>query len=655
VATKTQTTLIPRKLFFSNPDKAMLRLSPDGKHLTYLANLDGVLNIWLASRDDIANAKVITQDKGRGIQFYMWAYTNKHVLYIQDKDGDENWHLYSVNVDTLETKDLTPFENVHTQLLNVNHNFPEHVVIGLNNRDPQWHDIYKINIATGEMELLEQHDCFSSFLVDEKQTIRFAFASTPEGNREMFIKNTGSNKNIGWELWDTIPQEDALTTYHFNFDKSGEHLFLSDSRGRNTSALFRQNATTKEKTLLAENPKADLSNTLIHPVNKNVQAASFNYERETWQVLDKEIQADFDYLRTVADGDLMILDRTLEDDFWIVGYMKDNGPFQYYLYERSKRQATFLFTNRKELENIPLSNMHPFVIKARDGLELVGYYSLPLGSDSKTKGIPDKPLPMVFTPHGGPWWRDSWGFNPWHLWLTNRGYAVMTINFRASTGFGKALTNAGDLEWGGKIIEDQVEAVQWCIEKGIADKHKIAIMGGSFGGFSVLAGLTFYPDLYACGVDLVGVSNLMTFMETIPPYWKTEMELLYKRVGDPRSEEGKALLKKHSPVNYIERISKPLLIAQGANDPRVNKDESDQVANAMKAKNIPVTYLLYPDEGHGMARPENGLSFYALAEAFLAKYLGGESEGIGDDLQGSSMQVLEGTKAIPGLQPLQAA
>jgi dipeptidyl aminopeptidase/acylaminoacyl peptidase len=649
MTTKTKTTLIPRKLFFGNPDKAMLRLSPDGKHLSYLADLDGVMNIWLASRGKPDNANAITKDKGRGIQFYMWAYTNKHVLYIQDKDGDENWHLYSVNVETLQTKDLTPFENVHTQLLNVNPNFPEHVVIGLNNRDPQWHDVYRLNIASGEMELLEQHDRFSSFLVDDKQKIRFAFASTPEGNRDMFIKNKD------WELWDTIGQEDALTTIHFEFDKSGEHLFISDSRGRNTSALFQQNATTKEKSLLAENPKADLSNALIHPTNKTMQAASFNYQREEWQLLDKAIEADFAYLQTVEPGELQIVNRTLDDHLWIVIYLVDNGPGRYYLYERPKKQTTFLFSNRQDLEHLPLSNMHPFVMKARDGLELVGYYSLPLGSDSKTKGVPDQPLPMVFTPHGGPWHRDVWSFNPWHSWLTNRGYGVMTINFRASTGFGKALTNAGDLEWGGKIIEDQVDAVQWCIEKGIADKNKIAIMGGSFGGFSVLAGLTFYPDLYACGVDLVGVSNLMTFMETIPPYWKTEMELLYKRVGDPRTEEGKALLKKQSPVNHIERISKPLLIAQGANDPRVNKDESDQVVEAMKAKSIPVTYLLYPDEGHGMAKPENRLSFYALAEAFLAKCLGGHSEEIGDDLKGSSMQVLEGAEDIPGLQPLQPA
>jgi dipeptidyl aminopeptidase/acylaminoacyl peptidase len=644
-----QPPLIPRKLFFGNPDKTMVRLSPDGKYLTYLADLDGVLNIWLAPHDKPDDAKALTQDKGRGIQFYMWAYTNQHVLYIQDKDGDENWHLYSVNINTLQSKDLTPFENVNTRLFNASPDFPEQVVIGLNHRNPQWHDVYRLNIATGELELLEQHDRFSSFLVDDKQKIRFALASTPDGGRDMFIKDKE------WELWDTTPQEDALTTYHFGFDKSGEHLFVSDSRERNTSALFKQNATTKEKTLLAENTKADLSNTLIHPIHKNVQAVSFNYQREEWQILDKDVQADFDYLRSKSDGDLLILNRTLDDQYWIVGYMKDDGPLEYHLYNHKKREATFLFTNQKALENQPLTKMHTFVMKARDGLELVGYYSLPLDSDSNNDGIPDKPLPMVFAPHGGPWGRDAWGFDPWHQWLTNRGYAVMNINFRASTGFGKALTNAGDLEWGGKIVEDQVDAVTWCTEKGIADKTKIAIMGGSFGGYSTLAGLTFYPNLYACGLAMVGPSNLITLLETVPPYWKPEIEMFYKRVGDLRTEEGRELLRKHSPLSYVERISKPLLIAQGANDPRVKQAESDQIVNAMKAKNIPVTYLLYPDEGHGMTRPENRLSFYALAEAFLAKCLGERSEAIGDDLKGSSMKVLEGFQAIPGLKELQVA
>ena len=389
---------------------------------------------------------------------------------------------------------------------------------------------------------------------------------------------------------------------------------------------------------------------ILHPTEKHVQAVSFVYDRKRWQILDTAIQPDLDYLRTVANGEVEIISRTLDDLFWIVLYMVDQGPARYYLYNRVNREARFLFSNRTALEKYPLSKMHSVVIQSRDGLDLVAYYTLPLGSDSDGDGVPDQPLPMVFIPHGGPWGRDFWGYNPWHQWLANRGYAVLMVNFRSSTGFGKHFTNAGDLEWGGKILEDQVDAVQWAISKGIADPQMIAIMGGSFGGYSTLAGLTFYPELYACGVDIVGPSNLITLLESIPPYWKPQLELFTTRVGDFRTEEGRALLKKHSPLTYVDRISRPLLIGQGANDPRVKQAESDQIVQAMLAKQIPVTYVLYPDEGHGFARPENNLWFYARAEAFLARSLKGRYEPIGDDFKGSSLQVLTGATEVPGLQ-----
>jgi dipeptidyl aminopeptidase/acylaminoacyl peptidase len=637
------TPLTPRRTFFGNPDKTMVRLSPDGMHLTYLAPLNGVLNIWLTPKANLDAAKPITHDKGRGIQFYTWAYTNKNVIYIQDKDGDENYHLYNVEIETLQTKDLTPFENVRAQFENISQNFPEHMVIGLNNRDAQWHDIYQLNISTGELVLLEQHDRYSGFLVDDTHQLRFALEPTPDGGRAIYKR-----ENNTWQQWETIPHEDSLTTHLFGFDKSGNTLYISDSRERNTAALFALDLITGQKTLLGEHPKADFSSMLRHPTEHHVQAASFNYLREEWQILDKTIEADIEYLRGLDNGELMVVSRTLDDTTWIVVFLQDDGPVRYYVYDRPNQTARFMFTDQKALENQSLTKMCPFVMRARDGLELVGYYSLPLGSDTKGDGIPDQPLPTVFIPHGGPWARDTWGFDPEHQWLTNRGYAVMNINFRSSTGFGKAFTNAGDLEWGGKIIEDQYDAVQWMIEQGIADKHKIAIMGGSFGGYSALAGLTFFPDTYACGVDIVGPSNLITLIESVPPYWKPEIETFYKRMGDSRTEEGQKLLIKHSPLTHVARIAKPLLIAQGANDPRVKQAESDQVVSAMKEKNIPVTYLLYPNEGHGFARPENRLSFYAVTEAFLAKCLGGRCEKIGDDFKGSSVQVLEGASDIPG-------
>ena len=641
----SQTPLIPRKILFGNPDRAFVRISPDGSQISYLAPREGVLNVWVAPRDNPTAARPVTQDTGRGIRYYLWAYTNQHILYIQDKNGDENWRLYSVNLVTDDIKDLTPFEGVQTQLKNVSPRLPDEVVVGLNNRNPQWHDIYRINIHTGIMVQLEQNDRFMDYVVDDDYRLLIAIQMTPDGGLEMY-KSTASGD---WESWDMIPGPDMLTTTPVGLNKSSTVLFMKDSRGRNTSAVIACDLETKQTTLLAEETLADAEDVVFHPTEKHVQAISFIYERKHWNVLDKSIEPDLVYLGTVADGEVEIISRTLDDKFWIVLYMVDNGPIRFYLYDRHQRSAHFLFTNRHNLEIQPLCKMVPVVIPSRDGLNLVSYYTLPLGCDSNNDGIPDQPLPMVLIPHGGPWGRDFWGYDSWHQWIANRGYTALCVNFRSSTGFGKAFVNAGDFEWGGKILDDQVDAVLWAIEKGIADPKRVAVVGGSFGGYSTLAGLTFNPQVFACGVDLVGPSNLITLLESIPPYWKPMLELFTTRVGDPRTEQGRALLKKHSPLTYIDRIRCPLLIGQGANDPRVKQAEADQIVKAMQAKHIPVTYVLYPDEGHGFARPENNLSFNAIAEAFLSKCLGGRYEPIGDDFKGSSLQVLTGAEEVPGL------
>lgn len=329
--------------------------------------------------------------------------------------------------------------------------------------------------------------------------------------------------------------------------------------------------------------------------------------------------------------------------------MIDDGPIRYYLYDRIQKKATFLFTNQRDLEGVKLSKIHPVVIKSRDGLDLISYLTLPYWTDSDHDARPNARLPMVLFVHGGPWARDSWGYNPYHQWLANRGYAVLSVNYRGSTGFGKDFINASNLEWAGKMHDDLIDAVNWAIDQGIADKHKIAIMGGSYGGYATLVGLTFTPEVFTCGVDIVGPSNLRTLLETIPPYWKPMMDMWSTRVGDPRTEEGRKFLDSRSPLTYVDRIRKPLLIGQGANDPRVKQSESDQIVRAMQEKNIPVTYILYSDEGHGFARPENRLSFNAVAEQFLAQHLGGRAQPIGDDFQGSTIQVPSGADQIPGL------
>lgn len=635
--------LIPREVLFGNPDRASVHLSPDGARIGYLAPVRRVLNVWVGPAEDPTAAEPVTQDTHRGIRIYLWAYTNEHILYLQDKDGDENWRVYSVHLTTGETNDLTPFENVQARVQEVSPEFPQEILIGLNNRVPQLHDIYRTNISTGAKTLIQENEGFSSFLTDDHYRVRLGERMTPDGGREI-LKPSNSKD---WEPFAEITMEDALTTWPVGFDKSARILYMVDSRNRNTGALNALDMETGDQTLLAEDPNADASGFIIHPTEKNVQAVAFTYERKHWQVLDKAIADDLAYLGTVADGDVEVVSRSIDDRLWIVAYLMDDGPVRYYCYDHRARRARFLFTNRKDLEDLPLAKMHPVILKAHDGLNLVSYFTLPVGSDSD--GRPDRPLPMVLLVHGGPWGRDAWGYNSYHQWLANRGYAVLSVNFRASAGFGKGFINAGNREWGEKMHTDLIDAVDWAVQVGIADAERIAIMGGSYGGYATLVGMTYTPEKFACGVDIVGPSNLVTLLKTIPPYWEPEIALFTTRVGDHRTEEGKAFLTSRSPLTYTHRIRRPLLIGQGANDPRVKQAESDQIVRAMKDKGIPVTYVLYSDEGHGFARPENRLSFNAIAESFLAKHLGGRYEPIGNALKGSSISVPAGADAIPGL------
>ncbi len=642
----TETPLIPRKVLFGNPEKALARLSPDGKFLSYLAPVNGVLNVWVAPVDALKSARPVTADTVRGIRTYHWAYSNQHICYLQDKGGDENWRLYSVDIISGQVLDLTPMEKVQARLLQLSPEFPGEALVALNDRNEQLHDIYRLNLATGERSLVEKNEAgFADYVCDNQLQVRLAMAMTPDGGITV-LRRTASGD---WAEFMQVGMEDTLTTNPVGFDLSGDYLYLLDSRQRDTSALFQVNLQDGQTELLAEDPRADAAGAMVHPSTHAVQAVRFDYDRVRWQVLDPAIQPDLDYLRSVADGEIDVVSRTLDDRFWIVVFVMDNGPVRYYRYDHEKRQAEFLFVNRSDLENYPLAKMHPVVIPARDGLNLVSYYTLPVGSDDGQPGKPGQPLPMVLFVHGGPWGRDGWGLNPYHQWWANRGYAVLAVNFRGSTGFGKNFTNAGNLEWGGKMHDDLIDAVEWAVNAGIAARGQVAIAGGSYGGYATLAGLTFTPDVFACGVDIVGPSNIITLLETIPPYWAPMINMFTSRVGDFRSEEGKAFLAQRSPLNFADRIRRPLLIGQGANDPRVKQSEADQIVKAMQSKQIPVSYVLYPDEGHGFARPENNLSFNAITELFLSTVLEGRYEPIGSDFKGSSLQVPTGAEQIPGL------
>lgn len=668
-----QIPLIPREVLFGNPDKAAPQISPGGTYISWLADVNGVMNVFVAPANDLSKAKAVTSDTRRNIRQYFWGYNDTHVLYVQDVGGDENWKLFAVEVKTGSVRDLTPYETIAgpdgkpimlpsgqpmrptARVVGMSERFPSEVLVGLNNRNPQFHDVHRINIETGESKLIAENNEWTGYVADDDYTLRFAQKMTMDGGTEIYtLLPDGAS-----ELFQTIGQKDSLTTGIGGFDKTGKSVYMQDSRDRNTGALFMVNTENGERKLLAEDSRADAGGVIAHPTEKTVQAVAFTYGRTEWKVLDNSIKPDLEFLAGVAPGELSINDRTLDDSKWIVSYLQDTGPVRCYLYERAKPgtnggkpgKATFLFTNRSKLEGLPLAPMQDVVIKSRDGLNLVSYLTIPLASDANRDGRPDKAVPMVLFVHGGPWARDNWGMNPYHQWLSNRGYAVLSVNFRGSTGFGKDFINAGNFEWAGKMQDDLIDAVNWAVNEKIADKDKVAIMGGSYGGYATLVGLTFTPDVFACGVDIVGPSNIVTLLNTIPPYWAPIVTMFTERVGDHRTEEGRQLLESRSPINFVDRIKKPLLIGQGANDPRVKQSESDQIVEVMQKKSIPVTYVLFPDEGHGFARPENNMAFNAVTESFLAKNLGGRAQPVGDDLSKSTAQIKAGGEDIPGVTP----
>jgi dipeptidyl aminopeptidase/acylaminoacyl peptidase len=645
---RPDSALLPRSVLFSNADRAQPKLSADGKRIAYLSSVDGVLNVWVAPVSDLAKAKAVTQDKKRGIRTYRWAFDNDHVLYVQDKDGDENWHLHAVDLKTGADKDLTPVEGAQARIEALSHRVPGEALVGLNDRDKRFHDLYRVNITTGARKLVQKNEGFASFSVDHDFKVRLAMKPENDGSTSVQEPDgKGAFREIA-----KIGLEDALTTQVVGFDKSGTKAYLTDSRGRDTAALVELDLTTKKTKVLLDDGQADVSDIVQHPTEKNVQAALASYDRLRWHAIDAKLRADLDVIQTATPGDIHLLSRSLDDKTWVISSVLSDGPVKFWTYDRTKKKLDFLFSNMKALETAKLAKMHPVILKSRDGLDLVSYLTLPREADVDGDGKPDAgkgPLPMVLLVHGGPWGRDDFGLNANHQWLASRGYAVMSVNYRGSTGFGKKFVNAADKQWAGKMHDDLIDAVTWAVKEKIAKQDKVAIFGGSYGGYATLVGLTFTPETFACGVDIVGPSNLVTLLQSIPPYWESEVEQFARRIGDHRTEEGKKYLLSVSPLTHVGKITRPLLIGQGKNDPRVKQAESDQIVKAMQAKEIPVTYVVYPDEGHGFARPENRKSFNAVAEIFLAQCLGGPYEPIGADFTGASLTVPAGKENIATL------
>lgn len=603
--------LIPKELLFGNPERAQGRISPDGLRMSYLAPKDGVLNVWvktIGKNDD----KVVTDDKLRGIRIHSWALDNKHILYLQDQGGNENWHIYSVDLEKGGTRDLTPFDNVQAQIVSTEPAFPNEILIQMNKRNPQLMDLYKLDLTTGDTTLVgENPGNIVGWVPDFQFKARAAYASAPDGGFDLLVRENVPDSFKTLIHWGP---EDEGQPYGFTPDGNG--LYIGDSRGADVTCLKTVDLKTGTEKVIASDPRVDIGDAMINPSKHQVEAVSFDYDRSRWKALDPAIAGDLEAITQFAPGEFDVVSRDLADKNWLVTSVSDGKPTQYYAYNRDSKKGTLLFSVQPKLEEFTLAPMKFVEIKSRDSLTLPSYLTLPNGADPKN-------LPMILNVHGGPWARDSWGYNPEVQWMANRGYAVLQVNFRGSTGFGKKFLHAGDKEWGRKMQDDLTDAVKWAIAQGYADPKKVAIYGGSYGGYATLAGVAFTPDLYACGVDICGPSNIMTLIASIPPYWKPLLKVFTTRVGDPATEE--AMLKERSPLFSASKIKIPMMIGQGANDPRVKQAEAEQIVAALKGNEQYVEYIVYPDEGHGFARPENRLDFYGKSEKFLAKYLGGRS------------------------------
>jgi len=638
-----EAALIPRTMIFGNPERTQARISPDGSWVSWLAPSDGVLNVWVAPADDLDAARVVTSDDYRGIQQHFWAPNSAYVYYIQDQGGDENFHVYSANVETGDVVDLTPVaEGARATIQAVSAERPNHIVVGINERNPQIFDLYLVDVTTGERELLKENPGYAGWMIDNTLEPRFGFQTTEGGGGEIV--------DFEGEVLAVIPPEDFLNTQGLGFNKANDVVYMLDSRGRDKVALTALSIATGEIEVLAESGDADISGLLIDGQSYEPIAYNVDYLKSSWYAMDEQTAADLEAITAELGGSLSIVATTDDMSRWIVHEDATERSGAYYLYDREDRSVSKLVDQRPELSEQTLAPMHAVEIPSRDGLTLVSYLTLPAGSDTDRDGRPDEPLPMVLAVHGGPWARDSYGYSSWHQWLANRGYAVLSVNYRGSTGFGKSFTRAAIKEFAGKMHDDLIDGVEWAVDKGIADRDKVAIAGGSYGGYATLIGVSFTPDTFACGVDIVGPSSLVTLIESFPEYWKPFLEgTWYTYVGDPAVAEEREDMLGRSAISRVDDIRVPLLVGQGENDPRVTKLESDQLVEAMSANELPVTYVNFPDEGHGFARPENRLAFYAVMEGFLEGCLGGKSEPVESAFDGSSIEILYGKGYIGNL------
>jgi len=616
--------IIDRELFFGDPEIAGAQISPDGAFIAFIKPFKGTRNIWVKkTAEPFANAKPLTADTKRPIPTYFWSRDGKYILFVQDKAGDENYHVYAVNPadapapgqDVPAARNLTDVKGVRAIIYSVPRTEPDAIYVGINDRDAAWHDLYKVKISTGERTLMRKNtERITAYYFDLKDQLRLATRSAENGDTDVLRVDADKfTKVYSCSVFEAC----GPVRYH----KDGERVYFQTNKGSDVDLIRLElfNPTTGKEELVESDPlkRVDFGDTIFSDVSDELVATTYDDERQRIYWKDKAFEADYKNLQKQLPGkEIHFGSSTKDEKLWIVSANADTDPGSTYLFDRTTKKLTLQYQIYDKLNRAYLAPMKAVKYPSSDGLEVPAYLTLPKGVDAKN-------LPAVIVPHGGPWYRDSWGYNAFAQFLANRGYAVLQPNFRGSTGYGKKFIDAGNKQWGDKMQDDVTWGAKYLIAQGIADPKRVGIMGGSYGGYATLAGVAFTPDVYAAGVSIVGPSNLITLLESIPPYWEQIRKLFYERMGDPNTPEGKAQLLRQSPLTAASKIKTPLLVIQGANDPRVNKRESDQIVIALRDRGFPVEYMVAPDEGHGFARPVNNMAMFASAEKFLAKYLGG--------------------------------
>jgi dipeptidyl aminopeptidase/acylaminoacyl peptidase len=615
--------MIDREIFFDNPEISRGQLSPDAQWISFLKPLDGVMNIWVKKFDEpFENARALTAEVKRPISAYFWTYDGKYVLFVKDQDGDENYLVYAVDPMAFpeegqkvpNARNITDARDSRAYIIHVSKKNPDIMFIGLNDRDKSWHDLYEVKISTGERKLTkENNERLTSFNLDWDENIRLASRSNEDGTSEILKVDGDKLKSI----YKTTVFEQANI---IGFTKDNKYAYLITNRGNNDlTRLMILNPDTGEETHVEEDPDglADFGSAYLSEITREIIYTSYTDSKTRRYFKDKNFEKFYQNLKSHFPGKEISLNNSdITETKWLISVWSDNDPGAVYYVDMMDPRPKFQYRPRPKLNPEHLAKMKVIGFKSSDELEIPGYLTLPVGIDAKN-------LPMIVMPHGGPWARDYWGYNSYAQFLSNRGYAILLINFRGSTGFGKSFLNAGNGEWGQLMQDDITWGVRHMIDQGIADPDRIAIMGGSYGGYATLAGVAFTPDLFKAAVSIVGPSNLITLLNSIPPYWEAFRKVMYYRMADLNTDEGRDLLMRQSPLNSVDKIKTPLLVVQGANDPRVKKAESNQIVIAMRDKNLPVEYICADDEGHGFARPINNMAFLAKTEEFLAKHLGG--------------------------------